>query len=139
MIRALDKLVYRDDHRGIQHMSYLTIESALDYRQAELTFRIDITLLELSQGGASILITPINTSTGADISITDEASPVLSDFAPALARWMRTCRITATVQDKTIVGTFNQNTTIQQIFQSTHDICDLIDQRFSMYTESVLS
>ncbi len=119
-------------------MSYLKVNSALDYRPAGVTFRIEIDLTEVSQAGASLKITPINSHNGANIPITDEASVVLADFAQAFARWMRTRRVTASVEGDHIAGTFHQELTIKELLQYASDICEMINQRFSLYQESVI-
>ena len=119
-------------------MSYLKVNSALDYRPAGVTFKIEIDLPELHQAGASLTITPINSNNGANIPITDEASVVLADFAPAFARWMRTRRVTAAVEGERIAGTFHQDLTVQELLQYAADVCEMINQRFSLYEEKVI-
>ena len=122
-------------------MSSLKINSTLDFASAGVTFRIEVELPDGRGGdkGASLTIAPVDSKTGAEIPFRGEVCPVLADFAPAYTRWLRTSRVTGEVDESRITGTFDSEVGIEDLLRYTADICDMIDQRFSRYTERILA
>ncbi len=120
-------------------MSNATISCSQDFAPAGVTFRIEVALPEGKQEGAALTIVPINSATGAEIPIQERVCPVLADFAPAHTRWLRTRRVTGTVGESRITGTFHQDVGIEELLRYTADIYDMISQRFSLYQESILA
>ena len=120
-------------------MSQANINCSLDFAPAGVTFRIEVAPPEGKEEGATLAIIPINSATGAEIAIKEEVCPVLADFAPAHTRWLRTRRVTGTVDESRITGTFHQDVGIEELLRYTADICDMISQRYSIYQESILA
>jgi hypothetical protein len=67
------------------------------------------------------------------------ATPVLEDFAPGFTRWLRTCRITADLTAAGIRGQMPADATTAQLLEAMGRASDMIDQRFSLYTDSILT
>jgi hypothetical protein len=65
--------------------------------------------------------------------------PELEDFAPGCTRWLRTCRITADLTAAGIRGHMPADATAAQLLDAMGRASDMIDQRFSLYTESILT
>lgn len=72
------------------------------------------------------------------LALLDNAVPVLEDFAPGFARWLRTCQVTAEVLPQAIRGAMPPETVAGQLLLAISRSCDMIEQRFSLYTETIL-
>jgi hypothetical protein len=115
----------------------LSLSVALPYAQAGVEFRLNGTC----RNGTPPTIEMIAAPYGSDqpLALHDPAAPVLEDFAPGFARWLRTCHIDAEVTTHAIRGHMPAEATAGQLLRAISRVCDMIDQRFSLYTESILA
>ena len=114
----------------------LTLSIALPYPQAGVEFR----LTGACQEGtiAHLDITAVAQGGDHALALRDNAVPVLQDFAPGFARWLRTCQVTAELLPNRIHGTMPADATAPQLLEAMSRASDMIDQRFALYTESIL-
>ena len=114
----------------------LSLSVTLPYAQAGIEFRLHG---ECHEGAAPTLdITVVPGGSDQPLAIREDAVPVLEDFAPGFARWLRTCQVTADVLPQAIRGAMPSDATAEQLLLAVSRSCDMIDQRFSLYTESIL-
>ena len=66
------------------------------------------------------------------------ASPQLADWVRGYTRWLRRSNVTASHDDHSVTGSFDDGLTPEQILQGVRDACDMIRQRFEPYSQSVL-
>lgn len=115
----------------------LLLSVALSYAQTGIEFRLNGTCRD---GAAPTLdITAVSYNDDQPLAFRDGANPVLEDFAPGFARWLRTCSVNAEVTTHTIRGHMSQEATARQLLLALSRACDMIDQRFSLYTEFILT
>lgn len=114
----------------------LSVSVGLSYAQAGIAFRLN---------GACRADTPptveiVAVACGSDqpLTLLDSTVPVLEDFIPGFTRWLRTCRIDADVTMHAVRGHLPDRTTVGHLLQAIGRACDMIDQRFALYTESIL-
>jgi hypothetical protein len=79
----------------------------------------------------------INGAGGASLALQAPGIPELEDFAPGCTRWLRTCRITADLTATGIHGRLSADAT--QLLDAMSHASNRIDQRFSLYTDSILT
>ena len=66
------------------------------------------------------------------------ASAQLADWVRGYTRWLRRSNVTASHDDHSVTGSFDDGLTPEQIRQGVRDACDMIRQRFEPYSQSVL-
>ena len=115
----------------------LSISLNLPYAQAGVEFHLSGHYQAGNLAAVNITVQP--TGGGTPLAIQAAAVPVLEDFAPGFVRWLRTCNITATITTNEISGTMPADATSAQLLAAMSRASDMIDQRFSLYTESILS
>lgn len=115
----------------------LTLSIALPYPQAGVEFR----LIGACQDSAipHLDITAVAQGSDHALALQHNAAPVLEDFAPGFARWLRTCQVTAEILPTGIHGTMPADATATQLLEAMSRASDMIDQRFALYTESILA
>lgn len=115
----------------------LSLSVALPYVRTGVEFRLS----GACRDGAAptVEITAVSCDDGQPLTLREQAVPVLEDFAPGFARWLRTCHIDAEVVTQAIRGHMPSEATASQLLLAISRACDMIDQRFSLYTESVLT
>lgn len=118
----------------------LQLNTALTYERAGLLFRVK---LDLSQDrrddqGAAVSIYAEDLASGARVAFTNEACPALADFVAGYPRWIVRLGIRATAGHDEITGAARPDASITQLFSATEQLCDMIDQKFSLYKERVL-
>ena len=114
----------------------LSLSLVLPYAQAGIEFRLTG---QCQEGTATTVdITVVPHGGNQPLALRDRAVPVLEDFAPGFARWLRTCRIEAEIVPAGIRGQMPADATATQVLGAMSRASDMIDQRFSLYTESIL-
>ena len=76
---------------------------------------------------------------GGSVPFTSDRSPQLADWVRGYTRWLRRARVTASHDDSSITGVFDEGLTPEQVLQGVLDACDMVRQRFGIYKESVLA
>ncbi len=117
------------------------LETGLRYESAGLLFRINIDLPEerAEDQGAALTVSAENLATGARVPFNNEASPALADFMAGYPRWMVRVGARATKGEDELTGTLRSNATVEELLNIANQLGAMIDQRFSMYKESVLA
>lgn len=120
--------------------SRLSINRKLDYARAGVVFQIQVELPEerAAHQGASLNIEVVETDSGNRVSFGEEVCPVLADFVPGFVRWLGRKGVSAQAGDGVITSNFDKEFTRDQIKGTTEEVCELIDSRFSLYTEGIL-
>lgn len=118
----------------------LSLRVGRRYDRAGLLFRIDLDLPEErgDDQGATLRISAESLNTGARLPFTNDACPPLADFMAGYPRWMVRLGIRATKGADEITGTVRANATIEDLMNAANQLADMIDQKFSLYKESVL-
>jgi hypothetical protein len=115
----------------------LLVSLILPYTQAGVDFHL--TGHYQAEHTATVAITAQPAGGGAPLALQAPATPVLEDFASGFTRWLRTCRITADLTAAGIRGQMPADATTAQLLEAMGRASDMIDQRFSLYTESILT
>lgn len=115
----------------------LSVSLILPYAQAGVDFHL--TGHYQAEHTATVAITAQPAGGGAPLALQAPATPVLEDFALGFTRWLRTCRITADLTAAGICGHMPADATAAQLLEAMGRASDMIDQRFSLYTESILT
>jgi hypothetical protein len=87
----------------------------------------------------SFRLTVRRVSDGAGVPFTSNACPQLADWVRGYTRWLRRARVTASHDESSITGLFDEGLTPEQVLEGVRDACDMIRQRFGLYKESVLA
>jgi hypothetical protein len=114
----------------------LALSIVLPYPQADVEFRLSGTCQDGT--APSLEITATRPGSEHALALQHNAVPVLEDFAPGFARWLRTCQVTAEIRPTSIHGTMLASATATQLLEAMRRASDMIDQRFALYTESIL-
>ena len=115
----------------------LSVSLILPYAQAGVDFHL--TGHYQPEHAATVEISAQPAGGGAPLALQAPTAPVLEDFAPGFTRWLRTCRITADLTATGIRGHMAADATAVQLLHAMSRASDMIDQRFSLYTESILT
>jgi hypothetical protein len=115
----------------------LSVSLILSYAQAGVDFHL--TGHYQAEHTATVAITVQPAGGGAPLALQAPAPPVLEDFAPGFTRWLPTCGITADLTAAGIGGHLPADATATQLLDAMRRASDMIDQRFSLYTESILT
>ena len=91
-----------------------------------------------TDGGTTFGLTVENLGSGDRVPFTSAASPVLADWVRGYTRWLFRARVSAKYDEDSISGTFAPNLTAEQTLEGLNLACDMIRQRFELYTESVV-
>jgi len=115
----------------------LSVSLMLPYAQAGVDFH----LTGHYQAGhtATVEISTQPAGGGAPLALQGPTAPVLEDFAPGFTRWLRTCGITAALTAAGICGHLPAGATAAHLLDAMGRASDMINQRFSLYTESILT
>ena len=87
----------------------------------------------------SFRLTVRRVSDGAGVPFTSDASPQLADWVRGYTRWLRRARVTASHDETSITGLFDEGLTPEQVLDGVRDACDMVRQRFGLYKEGVLA
>lgn len=128
----------------MNNASTLRSEIKLVYQKAGVQFVISITPEGAGEGsegqGGTTLQIDIKDAAGEnDLVCTEECSPVLGDFIGGFVRWLGTIGIPSTHEGGAIKGVFHPDYDLHKLIQASGGICDMLEQRFSLYQESILS
>lgn len=115
----------------------LSVSLILSYAQAGVDFHL--TGHYQAEHTATVVITAQPAGGGTPLALQSPATPVLDDFALGFTRWLHTCRITADLTAVGICGHMPADATATQLLDAMGRASDMIDQRFSLYTESILT
>ena len=115
----------------------LSVALLLPYAQAGVDFHV--TGHYQAEQTATVEISAQPAGGGAPLALQAPAAPVLEDFAPGFTRWLRTYRIAAELTATSIRGHMPANVTAAQLLHAMGRASDMIDQRFSLYTEAILT
>ena len=118
----------------------LQLSSGLRYERAGLLFRVGLDLPEerTDGQGATVRIVAEDLTMGRRVPFTNAACPPLADFMAGYPRWMVRLGIRATKGEDEITGTVRANATVEDLLSAAAQLGDMIDQKFSLYKESVL-
>ncbi len=87
----------------------------------------------------SFRLTVRRVSDGGFVPFRSDASPQLADWVRGYTRWLRRARVTATHDESSINGVFDEGLTPEQVLDGVREACDMVRQRFGLYKESVLA
>ena len=121
--------------------SQVDINVNLAYPRAGVVFNIKVETPADSSNGAARLfhLAVTDAATGRAVGLTVEASPVLADWARGYSRWLVRANVRAAADEGGIAGSFSEGLTAQQVLLGVKEACDMIQQRFELYQESVLA
>ncbi len=111
------------------------IDLKLAFPDAGIEFQLSA---KSGSGSTSFRLGVTNAATGRAVPFTVESSPVLADWVRGYTRWLHRPRISASFSEAVVTGTFAEGTTSEQVMDGLEMACDMIRQRFGLYTESVL-
>lgn len=118
----------------------LQINTGLVYEKAGLLFRVKLDLPSDGQAeqGAALSVYAEDLANGARVPFTNQACPALADFVAGYPRWMVRLGIRATAGHDEITGTVRPGESVAGLLAAMGQLCDMIDQRFSLYKERVV-
>ncbi len=118
----------------------LQVNAGLRYETAGLLFRVGLDLPEgrADGQGAKVSIVAEDLATGARVPFHNAACPALADFMAGYPRWMVRLGIRATKGEDEVTGTVRAEATVEDLLAAAAQLGDMIDQKFSLYKESVL-
>lgn len=118
----------------------LQINTDLVYEKAGLGFRVRLDLPRDRQAdqGAALSIYGEDLASGARVPFTNQACPALADFVAGYPRWMVRWGIRAIAGHDEITGIAGAGQSIAGLLAVVGQLCDMIDQRFSLYQERVV-
>ena len=90
-----------------------------------------------TDGGAAFRLTVQCLDSGDRVPFTSPPSPVLADWVRGYTRWLYRARVSANYDEDSISGTFAPDLSAEQTLEGLQLACDMIRQRFELYTESV--
>ena len=108
----------------------------LPFEGAGIEFVIEV---DETDGGMSFRLTVEKLGSGARVPFTSESSPVLADWVRGYTRWLFRARVSASYDVDSISGTFAPDLSAEHTLEGIQLACDMIRQRFELYTESVLT
>ena len=111
------------------------INLRLPFEGARVEFVIEV---GETDGGTTFGLTVEGLGSGDRVPFTSAASPVLADWVRGYTRWLFRARVSAKYDEDSISGTFAPDLTAEQTMEGVQLACDMIRQRFELYTESVL-
>ena len=111
-------------------------ETEVAFEQAGVQFNVG---LRAAVGEAAAFdLTVDDLATGDRVAFNHQACPAVHDFTRGFTRWLGTRGVRATRGDADITGTASDDLTSAQLMQLGPSAVDLIDQKFSLYTDSVI-
>ncbi len=122
--------------------SSVKAEIKLVYPDAGIQFIMEIGPGEGGNGdgsGAMLRIVLKDATGEKDLTCDEERSPVLGDFVGGFVRWLGTLGIKAAHSAGEITGSFHPDYNVEGFIKASGAICEMIDQRFSLYRDSVLA
>ena len=112
----------------------------LAFPNAGVVFNISVDSPEGSNGsGASFRLNVTDATGGSAVPLRVDASPELADWVRGYSRWLVRAHVRATFDESAITGTYSSDVTPEQVLVGIREACDMIHQRFDMYTQSVLA
>jgi hypothetical protein len=114
----------------------IDLKLRLPFQGAGIEFVIQI---GESDNETSFVLTVESLGPGGRVPFTSAASPVLADWVRGYTRWLYRARVSAQYTEDSISGTFAPGLTSEQTLEGLQLACDMIRQRFELYTESVLA
>ena len=113
----------------------IDLKLRLPFEAAGVEFVIHV---DESDDGTTFRLMVEGLSSGDRVPFTSAASPVLADWMRGYTRWLFRARVSAKYDENSISGTFAPDLTAEQTLEGLQLACDMIRQRFELYTESVL-
>jgi hypothetical protein len=89
--------------------------------------------------GATVRIVAEDFNSGRRVPFTNDACPALADFMAGYPRWMVRLGIRAAKSEDELTGTVRADATVEDLLSAAAQLGDMIDQKFSLYKESVLA
>ena len=111
-------------------------ETEVAYEPAGVQF--NVALRGAADQPATFELTVDDLASGDRVAFNHQASPAVHDFTRGYTRWLGTRGIQATRGDANVTGTTRDGLTSTQLLQLGPAAVDMIDQRFSNYTDSVI-
>ena len=108
----------------------------LPFESAGVEFVIEV---GETDGGTTFGLTVEGLGSGDRVPFTSAASPVLADWVRGYTRWLFRARVSAQYDEDSISGTFAPTLTSEQTLEGVQLACDMIRQRFELYTEPVVA
>jgi len=124
----------------MQKNNSLHFNTGLVYEKAGLVFRVKLDLPEdpKADQGATLSIHAEDLTSGDRVPFSNEACPALADFVAGYPRWLVRVGIKAIAGDDEITGTTRADQSIEALLETAGQVCDMIDQKFSLYKELVV-
>ena len=111
-------------------------QTKVDYDQAGVSF--NVALHGADGDAAAFELSVDDLVTGERVAFNHEASAVVHDFTRGYTRWLGTLGVRATREDSAVTGTAREERSSTQLLTLAHQALDMVDQRFSNYTHSVI-
>ena len=114
----------------------IDLKLRLPFENAGIEFVMQV---EETDVGTSFRLIAESLSSGDHVPFTSDFSPVLADWVRGYTRWLYRARVSANYTKDAISGTFAPGLTPEQTLEGLQLACDMIRQRFELYTEPVLT
>ena len=111
-------------------------ETQIAFEQAGVKF--NVTLGGAAGEAAAFELTVDDLVTGDRVAFNHEACPAVHDFTRGYTRWLGTRGVRADRGDADVTGITREGLSSAQMLQPGPDAVDMIDQKFSNYTDSVI-
>ena len=116
----------------------LNIEIGLPFPQAGVVFNIKVHGQPGEPANAPTFRLDVTNPSGGRVAFTSDQCPQLADWVRGYSRWLYRARVRATHDQNSITGAFDGDRNVEQILEGLQLACDMIQQRFELYEESIL-
>jgi hypothetical protein len=114
----------------------LNIKMKLPYPTAGVSFEIEC---DSSIQGDNFKVTALSHKDSTPLKITNGISLQLVDWAKGYARWLNRANVSADFDENGVKGKLRDGLTTDELLDSLNLACDMIDQRFSHYEETIIT
>ena len=128
----------------MKNESTMKSEIKLTYKKANIQFAIEISQPKEGDGAKSkaetLLRISVKDAAGKKgLAFTEDCSSVLADFVGGFVRWLSTLGVTASSNGGEITGSFHPDYDVHNLIKASGAVCEMIEQRFSLYPNSILA
>ena len=128
----------------MKNASTMKSEIKLTYKKANIQFAIEISPPKEGDGDKSkaetLLRISVKDAAGKKgLAFTEDCSSVLADFVGGFVRWLSTLGVTASSNGGEITGSFHPDYDVHNLIKASGGVCEMIEQRFSLYQNSILA
>lgn len=118
--------------------SDVNINVNLPFPKAGVVISIKVEPPEGNGSAPSFHLSVTDSSGARAIPFSRDVSPSIADWVRGYSRWLHRARVSASLNESSIDGTFADGLSTEQVLDGVSIACDMIRQRFELYQESVL-